>query len=133
MGKLRVLLVIIAFFVVAFAVGQRWKLKPETAANRAVQRGEIAVLVNSNNAPVWLCLRKEDAYPMQEAMTTGNVSFLERAASERGAFALEAGERVKVLEESVDKRRVEVQAGPHAGKTGWLEYEYLRPVRSYER
>ncbi len=50
MGKLRALLVIIAFFVVAFAVGQRWKLKPETAANRAVQRGEIAVLVNSDNA-----------------------------------------------------------------------------------
>jgi hypothetical protein len=133
MGKLRLLLVIIAFFIVAFAVGQQWKLKPETAANHVVRANEIAVVVNGNDATVWLCANKEDAYEMQKAMTAGDVASLQQAAGRKAAFPVAAGVRVKVLTASVDKRHVQIVEGPQEGKTGWLEFEYLRPARAQER
>lgn len=133
MGILRVLLFIIGFFIVAFAVGQNWKLKPETAANHVVQKNETAILVNASGSPVWLCLRKEDAYRMQQAMVAGRTAELQDAADANTAFPVESGVAVKVLGASVDKRYVQVQSGPQIGKTGWVEFEYLRPARPFER
>lgn len=133
MGKLRVLLVIIGFFIVAFAVGQHWKLKPESAVNHVVRTNETAILQRAGNAPVWLCLRKEDAYPMQQAMVAGRAAELQEAADANTAFPVESGAMVKVLGASVDKRFVQVQTGPQSGKSGWVEFEYLRPARPFER
>lgn len=132
MGKLRVSLVIIGVFIVAFAVGQSWKLKPETAANRVVRSGEAAIL-QSGGPPVWICVRKEDSYRMQQAMTAGDLLFLQGAARDGSAFPADAGTRVKVLAASVDKRRIQIEEGPQAGKSGWVEFEYLRPAKPYER
>jgi hypothetical protein len=133
MGKLRVMLVIIAFFIVAFAVGQNWKLKPETASNHVVRANEIAIVVSGNETPVWLCANKEDAYGMQKAMIAGDAVALQQAADRNAAFPVAAGVRVKVLTASVDKRYVQVVEGPQEGKTGWLEFEFLRPAKAHER
>lgn len=132
MGKLRVLLVIIGVFVIAFAVGQSWKLKPETAANHVVKKGEIAIL-QSGGSPVWLCLREDEAYRMQQAMTNGDMTFLHSAAAAGTAFPVDSGTRVKVMAASVDKRQIQVEDGPQAGKSGWVEFEYLRPAKPFER
>lgn len=132
MGKLRVLLVIIAVFVIAFAVGQSWKLKPETAANHVVEKGETAIL-QSSGSPIWVCARKDDTYRMQQAMTAGDRLFLQSATEAGNAFQVDGGTKVKVLTASVDKREIRVEDGPQAGKTGWVEFEYLRPAKPYER
>jgi hypothetical protein len=133
MGKVRVGLVMLGLFVIAFGAGRVWKLKPETAEAHVVRKGETAALVVPGGGPVWVSRNKEDAYPFQVAMTKGDFAFLEEAYAKGSVFPVPSGTQVQVVQASVDKRQIKVLEGEHTGKTGWVEFELLRPLKRGER
>jgi plastocyanin len=86
--------------LVLYAVGQAWKLKPETKYERRVMVGEVAFVKAAQEEVVKL---------------------------EPDGIEVTVGTPVKVIREKVEKREVEVMEGPNAGKRGWLLHENLRP------
>jgi hypothetical protein len=100
---MKTVLAIVAALVaglVLYAVGQAWKLKPETKYERRVMVGEVAYVKPADGDSVKL---------------------------EPEGIEVKAGTPVKVLSEKVEKREVEVMEGPAAGKRGWVVHESLRP------
>jgi hypothetical protein len=132
MSKLRFVAFFIGLFVVALAAGRIWKLKPETAEKHPVRRGEVAILTASGLSEVWLCSKKEDTYRFQTAMIRKEDYFLQEEEEANRAFSVATGTRVKVVEQSGGHWRVEVAEGPQSGQTGWLEVEFLRPLKRGE-
>lgn len=126
MGKIRVLIVLIAVFVVAYAAGRVWKVRSHSEAGMVVHKGAIAMLAGEAGDPVWVSFDRKDAYPLQAAMTRKDNAFLNGAVQQRIAFRVDAGTRVRVREEAVDKRLIEILDGPQAGRTGWVQFELLR-------
>lgn len=127
MRKLAYALVIIGSFAILFAVGQAWRLKPETKTNRILHRGDSAVLTSPAGQDVWLAVKPEDCYPIQKAVVERNESYLKACADNQTAFPVAAGTRVKVLAEKVSRRQVQILEGPLEGRTGWVEHEFLAP------
>lgn len=127
MNKLLYALVIAGAFIILFAVGQAWRLKPESKASRILHKGDAAVLVTPAGGQVWLARDKDDCYKIQTAVVEKKEDFLKACADNQTAFPVEAGTRVKVLAESVSRRQVQVLEGPQEGQTGWVEHEFLQP------
>jgi hypothetical protein len=132
MGKIKVLFVVVGAFVIAYMIGTYWDLKPETKYDHVVQSGETAVLTAAKSPTVWIAVQSRDAYEIQVAMSKNDESFLREAGAKQTAFPLAVGVRVKVTGESSNRRRIEILDGPMTGKTGWVEFEYLRPLRRGE-
>ncbi len=127
MRKLMYAAVIVGSFIVLFAVGQAWRLKPESKASRILHKGDFAVLASPAGGQVWLAHKKDDCYPIQAAVAEKNEEFLKACADNQTAFPVEPGTRVKVLAESVSRRQVQILEGPLEGRTGWVEHEFLQP------
>jgi hypothetical protein len=127
MRKLMYLLVIAGSFIVLFAVGQAWRLKPETKTSRILHKGDAAVLATPAGDQVWLANKKDDCYPIQAAVVEKNEAFLKACADNQTAFPVAAGTRVRILAESVSRRQVQILEGPLEGRTGWVEHEFLKP------
>lgn len=127
MRKLAYAAVIAGSFVILFAVGQAWRLKPETQTVRILHKGDLAVLAAPSGGEVWLAQRKDDCYPVQAAMAERNQDYLKACADNQTAYPVPAGTRVKVLAESVSRRQVQILEGPLEGRTGWVEHEFLQP------
>lgn len=120
--------VILASFLVLFAVGQAWKLKPETKATRILHKGDRAVLTAPAGGPqVWLTLRHQDCYWVQTALAENDLARLRALAANHTAFPVPSGTRVRVVSESVSRRQVQILEGPSSGQTGWVEHEFLKP------
>lgn len=127
MRKLMYLLVIAGSFIVLFAVGQAWRLKPETKTSRILHKGDAALLAAPAGDQVWLANKKDDCYPIQKAVVEKNEEFLKACADNQTAFPVAAGTRVRILAESVSRRQVQILEGPLEGRTGWVEHEFLKP------
>lgn len=127
MRKLMYALVIAGSFIVLFAVGQAWRLKPESKTSRILHKGDAAVLAAPGGGPVWLAHQKDDCYPIQAAVAEKNEEFLKACADNQTAFPADSGTRVKILAESVSRRQVQILEGPLEGRTGWVEHEFLQP------
>jgi hypothetical protein len=126
-SKLLYFVVILGSFVLLYGVGRAWKLKPESKYDHNLYLGEIAVLRIQGNDNVWLALRKDDCYSMNVAMVHKDSANLRGCEDAHTAFSVPAGTFVKVIGESVSRKHVQVMDGPLVGKTGWVEFQYLRP------
>lgn len=113
-------------FAALYLVGRQWKLKPETPANHTILKGETAVLTVANGNSVWLARDKDDCYSMQVAMSKNDTSHLKACEDNQTAFPVPAGSAVRVIAASVSRRQVQILEGPLAGRTGWVEHEFLR-------
>lgn len=133
MGKLRVLIILAGVFAVAYVVGRVWDLKPEGRYDHVVHPGEQALLTAAGADRIWVAVAKEDSYPLQKAMAEKDEAFLQQAVTDGKAFVLPVGARIEVTGQSANKRRLKVAEGPDAGKVGWVEFEYLRPLQRGER
>ncbi len=133
MRKLMYALVIAGSFIILFAVGQAWRLKPESKASRILHKGDAAVLVTPVGEQVWLARNKEDCYQIQAAVVERKEDFLKACADNQTAFPAAAGTRVRILAESVSRRQVRIVEGPLEGQTGWVEHEFLQPDPSPRR
>lgn len=94
--------------------------------------GETAVLMAQAAGEVWLATDKRHCYSLQVSMANKDAVALKNAESRGEAFAVAAGTQVKVVGESVSARQVEVLDGAMKGKSGWVEFEYLRPRKAGE-
>lgn len=133
MGTLRVLLFLVAFFVVAFGVGQYWKLKPPTAQSHVIRGGETAILTADGTDQIWVAVTKDDSYTLQKAMVAKDETALSGFAAREAAFPVASGTRVRVMGQITEHRRVEVLDGPAAGRAGWVESEYLQVPKPWQR
>lgn len=127
MTKFFSLVIILASFVVLYEVGRSWKLKPETPYDHSPYLGEMAVLRIQGGENVWLAQSTDDCYSLNVAMMHKDSDSLRRFTDEHAAFPVPAGTRVKVIGESGSRKHVQIVDGPLAGKTGWVEFEYVRP------
>ncbi len=128
MGKLNILAVVVGVFLVALMIGRYWNLKPETKYDHVVNTGEAAVVEGHGRPVVWVASDAALTYDLHAAATKGDQEALRKAEAGKQAFALETGARVRVTGDSGSKRRIEITSGPHAGHTGWVEFECLRPL-----
>ncbi|QOY89250.1 hypothetical protein [Paludibaculum fermentans] len=132
MNKFLLIVVILAGFVILFGVGQAWKLKPETAENHMLHKGEVAVLTNTTGQAIWLAQSREDTRILQSAMGKQDRTALEKAEAEQTALPMTTGTQVRVKVDDGSRYQVEILDGPEAGRLGWVEFEYLRPIRPSE-
>lgn len=128
MGKVKVVGVVLGVFFVAWMIGRYWNLKPETKLDHVVRPGETVVAEGHGTPRIWASAEAGMTYDLQAAAARNDEAFLKQAESSGRAFAIGVGERLKVTGESGSKRRIEVLSGPAAGKTGWVEFECLRPL-----
>jgi hypothetical protein len=77
-----------------------------------------------------LALSKNDAHALARAVETGDVSAVTRMVEEGKATLVPAQSRVRVTGESYNERRVQVLDGLHAGKAGWVPFEWLHFKRN---
>lgn|GEM_PF-1222941 len=128
MGKIKVVGVVLGVFFVAWMVGRYWNLKPETKLDHVVTPGETAAAEGLGSTRVWVATEAGMTYELRAATARGDQEFLRKAEADGKAFSIEAGARVKVTGDSGSKRRIDVLSGPATGKTGWVEFECLRPL-----
>lgn len=133
MNKLLVVALMVGGFGVLYGVGRVWKLKPETPVNHILHNGEAAMLTTTTGHAVWLAASQADTYTLQVAMGKQDQAALDRAAVAGTAFPVQVGTRVRVRTQKVSRIQVEVLDGPDAGRVGWAEFEYLRPLRPNEK
>ncbi len=132
MNKFLLVLVVLAGFVILFGVGKAWKLKPETAENHTLHKGEVAVLTTTTGQAIWLAQSRDATRILQNAMGKQDGTALEKAEADQTAFPTAMGTQVRVKVEDGSRYQVEILDGPQAGKLGWVEFEYLRPIRPFE-
>ncbi len=132
MNKLLMAVIVLGAFAVLLVVGRYWNLRPDTAERHIVHVGETAVLTTPKAGRIWLARDKRSCYSLQVAMTNNDQVSLDNAGQRGEAFPVASGTQVRVKGESVSARQVELLDGPDAGKTGWVEFEYLRPRRPGE-
>lgn len=132
MRKVLYFAVMLGSFVLLYGVGRGWKLKPESKYNHSLLKGETAVLTTPAGDSVWLARDRNDCYSMNVAMSRQDAAHLHGCEDAKTAFAVPAGTFVKVIATSANPMHVEVLDGPFAGKTGWVEFQYLRPRRPGE-
>lgn len=132
MNKLLIVLVAVGAFAVLLAVGRYWNLKPDTPERHIVHTGETAVLTIPEGEQIWLANDKRHCYSLQVAMTNKDAAALKNAETRGEAFPVAKGTQVKVIGEAVSARHVQVTDGAMTGKSGWVEFEYLRPRKAGE-
>jgi len=132
MSKLLILLLTAGAFVVLLMVGKTWHLRPDTAEQHVVHSGETAILASAAGPQVWLAKDKRHCYSLQVAMSSKDAVGLKNYETRDEAFPVPGGNAVKVIGESISTRQVQIIDGPMAGKTGWVEFEYLRPRKAGE-
>lgn len=122
----------VLILVLGYGVGVAWKLKPETKYHHNLYRGETAVLVGPRDGVVWLAYNKDDCYAVNVAMARQDESRLRGCEEAHTAFAVPAGTFVKVTGASVSRKLVTITEGPLTGRSGWVEFQYLRPLQPGE-
>jgi hypothetical protein len=127
MGKIKVVVVVLGVFFVAWMIGRSWNLQPESKLDHVVRPGEAAVAEGHGSTLIWVAGEKELTYDLHAASARGDDGYLRKAETAGKAFPIEVGARVKVTAESGSKRRIEVLSGPRTGQSGWVEFECLRP------
>jgi hypothetical protein len=132
MKKFLIVLLVLGTFAVLLAVGRYWNLRPDTAERHVVHKGEVAVLIPLGSAQVWLAHDKRHCYSLQVSMTNNDTAALKNSEARGESFPVPTGAQVKVVDESVSARKIEFVDGPLAGRSGWVEFEYLRPRRAGE-
>ncbi|MGC4049876.1 MAG: hypothetical protein QM757_10230 [Paludibaculum sp.] len=132
MNRFLVFIVILSGFILLYGVGRAWKLKPETPENHILHKGEVAVLTTTTGQAIWLAASKNDTRLLQNAMGKQDRQELEKAEIAQTALPVPTGTQVRVTVEDGSRYQVEILDGPSAGKAGWVEFEYLRPVRPSE-
>jgi hypothetical protein len=132
MGKLNIVAVVIGVFIVALMIGRYWNLKPETKLDHVVQPGETAVAEGRGASAIWVAAEAGMTYDLQAAAARGDGAMLRTAQAANKAFPLEDGAQVRVTGDNGSKRRIEILTGPQTGKTGWVEFECLRPLQRGE-
>ena len=133
MSKLVYLLAIIGGFVILYSVGRQWQLKPETKYDHRLTMGESGVVKGEKGATVWLAEKESDGYAVNVAMVKKDAAALKGFEEGKKTFAVDAGTPVTVRGEKNSRLHVEVRQGPHAGRQGWVEHEYVRPRQAGER
>ncbi len=88
--------------------------------------GDSAVLWRRDTGPVYLAVQRKDAYQVQMAIARNDIGQLDSLVHSNTAFAVPAGTVVQVTGEFSESRQVLLQEGPMAGKSGWVEWEFLR-------
>jgi hypothetical protein len=131
-SKFQYFLFILGSFILLYGAGRAWKLKPESKYDHILLKGETAVLTIQGSDAVWLAFNKDDCYSMNVAMAHKDSAHLRGCEDAATAFAVPAGTFVKVIGASVSRKHVQVLDGPLAGKSGWVEFQYLRPRRPGE-
>lgn len=132
MNRFLVVVVILAGVILLYGVGRAWKLKPETPENHTLHKGEVAVLTTITGQAIWLAESKDSTRLLQNAMGKQDRAELERAENAQTAFPVTMGTQARVTVEDGSRYQVEILDGPAAGRRGWVEFEYLRPVRPSE-
>lgn len=132
MNRFLVVIVILAGFILLYGVGRAWKLKPETPENHTLHKGEVAVLTSATGQAIWLAEKKDTTRVLQNAMGRQDRPALDQAESAQTAFPATTGTQVRVTVEDGSRYQVEILDGPAAGRRGWVEFEYLRPIRPSE-
>jgi hypothetical protein len=127
MTKLVHFVVILSGFLLLYGVGRTWKLKPETKYAHNLYLGEVAVLNHPSGGDVWLAVNKGDCYSLNVAMFHKDAEHLRGCLDLNTAFPAPAGAFVRVVGESVSRKHVRLIDGPLAGRSGWVEFQYLRP------
>ncbi|GEM_PF-6340588 len=105
----------------------------EDLEHHVVHRGEMAKLTVKDGDNVYLMLDKKDAYHAEEALASKDLPRLDAMVASGKALKLPAGTLVKVLRDSYADRKVEVEEGPLAGKTGWVVWENLKSLDRTDR
>jgi len=124
--------VILAGFILLYGVGRAWKLKPETPENHTLHKGEVAILTSTTGQAIWLGESKDATRRLQNAMGRQDRQELEKAEAAQAAFPATTGTQARVVVEDGSRYQVEILDGPAAGRRGWVEFEYLRPIRPSE-
>ncbi|HBY60239.1 MAG TPA: hypothetical protein DEH78_10475 [Solibacterales bacterium] len=119
-------LLAISFTLLAFSA---CNLVRETPARHAVHKGEKASLFRPKAGPVWVAGDRETAETVSVALVGGDTARLFGLEKTGKAFPADPGTTVTVVAESFNERHVRVTSGRHAGKEGWVPYEWLRPAR----
>ena len=100
----------------------------ETQATHIVHRGETAQLVHAGMTEVPVALEKSVVHDLTRALESRNDAAVRTLVDGGRAVLVQSGTKVRVLHESYNERELRIESGAHAGKTGWVPYEWLRPV-----
>lgn len=98
--------------------------------NHKVHVGETARLwAPPNYKYSFLATQRENCYELQKVMSANDFAGLEKLAKADKVMSTDAGARVKVLKEAYNEREVKLLEGPDEGKTGWVPFEWLKPLQ----
>jgi hypothetical protein len=106
-----------------------WSCAPvgETAAKHAVHRGENAVLSHANWTNVPVALGKATVHDLARMAERGDAGGVQKLSESGAVLMVASNTLVRVTGDSYNERHIVIQNGPHAGKSGWVPYEWLRP------
>ena len=100
----------------------------ENPANQIVHSGDPAVLTHPSWQTVPVAIEKGSAHELNQAAESNNRAAVEDLERRGKVFEVPVNTEVRVTGQSFNERHVEIASGPHAGKSGWVPFEWLRLV-----
>jgi hypothetical protein len=100
--------------------------------HRVVHQGEDAFLTVPSG-DVFVALDRTDSSRVQAAAAARDTATLENMVTGNKALRVPADTAVKVLEDSDRDRKVRITEGAFAGKSGWVDFQFLRPPNRTDR
>lgn len=100
----------------------------ETRANHVVHKGEKARLWSPDAKEVYMASGKEECHQLAKLVAEKRDGDVAAMVTGGKAFGEPTGTRVEVIGESYNERQVQVLGGPHAGRIGWVPFEWLKSI-----
>jgi|WetSurMetagenome_2_1015567.scaffolds.fasta_scaffold1020877_1 hypothetical protein len=95
-----------------------------------VHPGETARLwAPPNYKYSFVAMRRENCYELEKALSANDFGAIKDLAEADKIISTDAGAKVKVLSEAYNEREVRILEGSAEGKTGWVPFEWLRPLQ----
>jgi hypothetical protein len=127
-GCLKVVLLGVLILILIAAFSPRHGNGPAVAPQPPPPRADIGdeVTLNAPGVPGPL-MAEDDAWePLHDALAARDQVGLDRLMASGKVFRVSNGTRAKLIKAGFVSRKVRILDGPHAGRAGWIESEFVR-------
>jgi len=120
----------LALIATFFLAGCGMHFSEESKSTHRVHVGDTARLWAAPDYKYsFVATARENCYELQSLLAKNDFDGIRQLAEKDKVFSTDPGAKVKVLREAYNEREVKILEGTAEGRTGWVVFEWLKPLQ----